>query len=184
MNDALGISVDPTGTYVAVAFRGYPLTGGGRTNGCTQIFYATNGALVTNIDLGFTISGNTTHQDTDCAWDAVGNLYYIDNYFGCWRAVSPPGANQATTVAVPKLEVLQPPQPLVIGTLQVSGQTVTINFTGSSSDPAGVFKVLSSGTVNGSFTEASGASVSLVSPGVFRATVPAPNPTQFYRIMK
>lgn len=180
MGGATGIAVDPTGTYVAVAFRGIAPTSG-RTNGCTQIFYATNGVLVTNLDCGVTISGYRTHQDTDCAWDAVGNLYYIDNYFGCWRAVSPPGANQATTVAVPKLEIVQA---LVVNRLQYSSGTVTIDFAGSSSDTAGSFKVLSAAKLTDTFTEASGAQVTLVSPGVFRATVPATNPAQFYRIMK
>ncbi|HTL17811.1 MAG TPA: FlgD immunoglobulin-like domain containing protein, partial [Patescibacteria group bacterium] len=93
MAGARGIAVDPTGTYVAVAFTGLS-TG---SNGCTQIFYATNGALVTNLDLGILLSGFVQHEDEDCAWDAVGNLYYIDNVFGVWRAVSPPGANSSTT---------------------------------------------------------------------------------------
>jgi hypothetical protein len=180
MGGACGIAVDPAGTYVAVAFRGIaPSTG--RTNGCTQIFYATNGTLVTNLDLGVTISGNITHQNTDCAWDAVGNLYYIDNYLGVWRAWSPPGANQATTVAVPKFEIVQP---VTIKQLGVSGGTVTIDFLGSASDSAAAFTLLSASEVTGSFNPAAGANISQVSPGVFRATVPTSGPAQFYRIKK
>ena len=74
---------------------------GGYINGSTTIFYATNGAVVTNVDLGVSIPSKLTtnlphmdpthHMDTDCDWDAVGNLYYLDDWPGVWRAVSPPG---------------------------------------------------------------------------------------------
>lgn len=180
MGRASGLAVDPTGTYLAVAFRGIT-PASGATNGCTQIFYATNGALVTNLDLGITISGYTTHQNTDCDWDAVGNVYYIDNYYGCWRAFSPPGANQASTVAVPKLIVTQP---LQITSFGVSGGTATVNFSGATTDPAGAFKVLGSETVNGTYAEITTANVTAVTPGVFKATVPVSAPFQFFRIQK
>ena len=113
---AHGLAVDPTGTYVAVACLGLSLVSGGYINGSTTIFYATNGAVVTNVDLGLSIPSKRTtnsvppldptqHTDTDCDWDAVGNLYYLDAWPGVWRAVSPPGTNQATTVALPIVQV-------------------------------------------------------------------------------
>jgi hypothetical protein len=36
----------------------------------TQILYATNGAVVTNLELGH-LSTFSDHEDRDCAWDAV-----------------------------------------------------------------------------------------------------------------
>jgi len=46
------------------------------------------------------------------AWDNVGNLYALDGTAEVWRAYSPPGTNQATTVAVPIIQyynaILQP----------------------------------------------------------------------------
>jgi hypothetical protein len=182
-DDTLGklmeISVDPTDTYVAVAGRGVS-----SANGCTQIFYATNGALVTNLDLNITISGNSQHSDTGSAWDAVGNVYYIDNFYGCWRAVSPPGTNAATTVAVPKLQIAGAAQAPQITGIGVAGGTATINFTGAATDSASAFTVLSSSTVSGTYSSATGATVTMVSAGVFRATVPTSGPMQFYRIQR
>jgi hypothetical protein len=207
---------------------------------------------------------DSEHQDTDCAWDAVGNLYYIDNWLGFWRIVSPPGTNQATTVsaitmqigappppqitgltvtngivtltftglpgdgtnnfvvlgasvvsgpysAVPGVLITQlspgifqaqfsangarqfyrvvrggatPPQAPVITSLRVAGGTVTINFTGSTSDAAAAFTLLSSAGPSGPYSSASGANITLFSPGVFQATAPASGPRQFYRIRR
>jgi hypothetical protein len=52
-------------------------------------------------------------QYTDVAWDNMGNLYALDTTTNVWRVYSPPGANQATTTAVPFIQVynsLTPPQ--------------------------------------------------------------------------
>jgi hypothetical protein len=40
----------------------------------------------------------------DVVWDNVGNLYALDGTREVWRAYSPPGTNQATTVAVPVIQ--------------------------------------------------------------------------------
>jgi hypothetical protein len=40
----------------------------------------------------------------DVAWDQAGNLYATDLSAQVWRAYSPPGANQATTTAVPVIQ--------------------------------------------------------------------------------
>jgi hypothetical protein len=264
---ASGVAIDPTGKYLAVSFEGI-LVNFLPTNGNTAVFYATNGALAATIDLRVQMPGqvDNEHQDTDCAWDAVGNLYYIDNWLGYWRTVSPPGTNQATTVsaitmqigtaappqitgvtitnglvtltftgmpgeninnflvlgaavvtgpytAVPGVLITQlspgifqarfsangsmqfyqvvrtgvtPPQAPTITNLRVAGGTVTINFTGSTSDAAAAFTLLSSTGASGPYSSAPGANITLLSPGVFQATASAPanSPMQFYRIRR
>jgi hypothetical protein len=181
MAGALGIAVDPTGTYVAVAFDGLSIG----TNGCTQIFYATNGALVTNLDLGVTISGFVTHEDEDCAWDAVGNVYYIDNYFGVWRAVSPPGPNQATTIAVATIHIGsgggQPPS---FTKISLSGSSAILSFSGATTDSPSSFTLLSASSINGTYSPDPSAVITQQSPGSFQASVPASGLTQFYRISR
>ncbi len=183
---ARGIAVDPTGTYVAAAFWGYSLAGGSWFSGNLKILYATNGVVVTNLDLGIPFPSNLTsdpshHLDSDCDWDAVGNLYYLDDWPGCWRAFSPPGANQATTKALAVVQVVASTA-LHITSISVTGTTVTINFTGGSSDLASAFTLLASSTVNGSYAPA-GASIT-GSAGSYQATVATSGPKQFYRIQK
>jgi hypothetical protein len=174
---ASGIAVDPTGTYVSVAFRGPPA-------GNTRILYATNGVEATNLDLNISIGGTTTHDDTDCAWDAVGNVYYIDNAFPAWRAVSPPGTNQATTVAVDKIQVGSGgggASQVMITNIKVAGGVVTLAFTAVGNASASAFTVLSSASPDSGYSAAAGATVT-GSGGVFQATIPAGTALQFYRI--
>lgn len=102
MRGASGIAVDPSGTYVAVAFLGSG-QGLGRTGGAVKIFGAANGSDVQ------TLTPAAFHDHTDVAWDNVGNLYLCDNADSAWRVFSPPGDNQATTVAAQTLEVAEPP---------------------------------------------------------------------------
>ncbi len=180
---ASGIAVDPTGTYLAVAFQG--VLNGLPYNGNTKILYATNGALVTDLDLGLPMDGqtDTEHQDIDCAWDAVGNVYYIDNWYGYWRAVSPPGTNQSTTVAVMTIQV-QSQAPPVITSIAVANGQVTILFTGSDGDTAASFSVVNSAVVNGAYSTVATPNINEVSPGHFSASFPASGAVQFYRIKK
>lgn len=120
MAGAYGVAVDPTGNYVAAAFRG--LFGG--PNGAARVFSASNGAPVATL----TPETNPSHDHWDVAWDNVGNLYTIDNYDGIWRSYSPPGPNQATTVAVPVIQIggSPPPAPLLGSPTYNSG---VVNFT-------------------------------------------------------
>jgi hypothetical protein len=180
MAGARGIAVDPTDTYVAVSFGGLS-TG---SNGCTQIFYASNGVLVTNIDLGVVISEISIHEDEDCCWDAVGNLYYIDNYYGAWRAVSPPGTNYATTVALAKILVggTGPAVPPNITSISVSGGTVQIDFSAGMSDTAGSFSVLGALNILGPYPKVFTATIIAIGPGRFQATFPAVSGNQYFRI--
>lgn len=180
---ASGIAVDPTGTYVAVSFEGvgspFP------NNGNTRILYATNGALAANLDLGIAMDGqfDTEHQDTDCAWDAVGNVYYIDVWYGYWRVFSPPGTNQATTVAVMQVQV-QPPPPPVITSVAVTNGVVALLFSGSTSDTVTSLTIVSAATATGSYAPVPTPNIVQLSPGKFSAAFPANGPTRFYRIQR
>lgn len=102
MRGASGIAVDPTATYVAVAFLGSGV-GLGRTGGAVKIFSAADGSDVQ------TLTPAAFHDHTDVAWDNVGNLYLCDNADSVWRVFSPPGANTNTTVAALTLEVTDLP---------------------------------------------------------------------------
>jgi hypothetical protein len=176
---ASGIAVDPTGTYVAVAFEGP--AGPFSTNGNTKILWATNGTLAANLDLGVAMQGDANHDNTDCAWDAVGNVYYTDVYFGRWRAFSPPGTNQATTVALASIQVVGtgPAIPPQIKNISVAGGVVTIDFSAGTNDIASAFHVVGAVNVAGTYLPVSGASITSSGPGQFRATFPVGNDLYF-----
>jgi hypothetical protein len=182
--EASGIAVDPTGTYVAVAFQGIE-TGITPAHGNTAIFYATNGAVVTSLDLDQPMDGDpsTEHQNTDCAWDAVGNIYYIDNWYGYWRAFSPPGTNQATTVATVTVRVPAPPAPEITA-ISTSNGVVTITFTAGVDDTAGAFAVLGAGVISGPYSVVSGVSFSQIGPGEFQATFTNNGSMHYFRIAR
>jgi hypothetical protein len=182
---ASGVAVDPTGTYLAVSFQG-PIALGFNTNGNTKILLATNGAVVANLDLGVAMLNDPNHSDTDCAWDAVGNVYYIDNYFSRWRVVSPPGTNQATTLALGSVQIVggQTLTDIRITRISTSGTTVTIEFSAGANESASAFSLLASASVNGNYSPASNATIVQVSPGLFRATVPKAGAAQFYRVRR
>jgi len=178
---ASGLALDPTGTYLAVAFHGP--AGAFSTNGNTKILYATNGAVAANVDLGLEIQNDANHDDTDVAWDAVGNVYYIDLYWAAWRIFSPPGTNQSTSMASAMIRLSGPPTPPSFTKAAVSGTNMVLTFSGDSSDTPSSFTVLSSPTVTGTYAKAN-ATVTAVSPGVFQALVPMSGPAQYYRIRK
>jgi hypothetical protein len=102
-----GVAVDPTATFVAVASRGYGADSENLQNGGVSILRAADGSLVTNLTQD--AEGFTNQEFFDVAWDNVGNLYTIYGEDGFalegWRVYSPPGSNQATTVAVPIIQV-------------------------------------------------------------------------------
>ncbi len=112
-----GVAVDPTARFVAVATAGYDDGNGpdSLVDGGVSIFLAASGSLVTY--MARDAEGNTNQEFFDVAWDKVGNLYalYGEDMLSQsgWRVYSPPGANQATTVAVPFIQVynsITPPQ--------------------------------------------------------------------------
>jgi DNA-binding beta-propeller fold protein YncE len=113
MCGASGIAVDPTGTYVAVAFTGLG-SGFGRVGGGVRVFRTADGSEVR------TLSPAPYHDYTDVAWDNAGNLYVSDNWSGVWRAYSPPGANQTSTVSIQTLEAGEPPIAALLRTVVYS----------------------------------------------------------------
>jgi hypothetical protein len=109
--NAYGVAVDPTATFVAVASRGFGTDPEYLQDGGVSIFLANSGTLVTNIAQD--PLGTANQEMIDVAWDNVGNLYALDANDSVWRVYSPPGSNQATTVAVPFIQVyhaITPPQ--------------------------------------------------------------------------
>lgn len=75
-----------------------------------------------------------------------------------------------------------PPSSIYITQIRAAGSTVTLDFTGSSSDPSSAFTVLS-GSVATGITNVAAATIT-GSGGTYQATVPASGPRQFYRIRK
>ena len=152
--------------------------------GGLRILNAATGTLVTNIQQ------DSTNLFISAAWDNVGNVYA-----GCttnangpglgWRAFSPPGTNQSTTVAVETIQVVGS-APLIITSITTSNGTIIINFTGSSSDTPSSLAVLSSSTAlpASGYSVVGGATIVQVSSGVFQASVPMSGPVEFYRIKR
>ncbi len=183
---ASGLAVDPSGQYLAVAFQGMLAPDFSPINGNTKILSTSNGAVVAELDLGVEMNGEIRHQDTDCAWDAVGNVYYLDWYQARWRVVSPPGTNQSTTLALATVTVQGSttlPAPVITG-LSVSGNMVTIEFTGTAADVPGSFEVRGATSASGPYPVMPGAVITQVSPGVFRATLSAAGAAQFFLIAR
>ena len=184
---ASDVAVDPSGTYVAVAFQGTfdPVV----TNGNTKILYATNGALAVNLDLNIDIDGigDATHQDTACAWDAVGNLYYIDNWVGNWRVVSPPGANSATTVWPSVLQVGTSTGggsvPEITG-ITVSNGVVWISFSAQNNDVVSYFALLAASSASGPYSTVAAASIQQIAPGQFQAMTSSSGGMQYFKIQR
>ena len=181
---ASGLAVDPTGRYVAVAFEAV-IASGMFNSGSTRILSTSDGSLVANLDLGSEINGLSDHSDTACAWDAVGNVYYIDNNAGRWRAVSPPGTNQATTAALGMVQVVAlTPYPPDITSIRAAAGTVTIEFNASALDTPERFGMAGAADESGPYTLLTNASIVSVGPGQFRATLPESATVHYYRVQR
>jgi hypothetical protein len=182
---AHGLAVDPTGTYVAVTCWG--VYDSGWINGSTMLCYATNGAVATNVDLGISIPSNRTtdpdppldpthHMDTDCDWDAAGNLYYLDNWPGVWRAVSPPGTNQTTTVALANVQVAGSVAPATVHIVPAGVSSYTITYAGGAGSQ---FVLVTSPAVNASMASWTRVATNTAASGSFTIT---PSSRAFYRV--
>jgi hypothetical protein len=94
------------------------------------------------------------------------------------------GANGSVTSSPATLTVTNVTNaPMYITSIVPSGVNYIINFISAPSDPASGFKVLY-GTVVTGVTNTSTTAVITGSDGVYRATIPASGPRQFYRIQK
>jgi len=140
--------------------------------------------VLSNLDGAIAPAFTNVNNYDGAVWDAVGNLYGVCATAQRVRAFSPPsGANQATTVAVEQVAIVQPP---VIASLSFGGGNVTINFTAGATDPASAFLLWSAGVVKGPYATVPGATATQVSPGVFKFVVPvaAGAPQQYYRVSR
>lgn len=150
--------------YVACA-----LNGGAIANGIQILNPLTGATLGSNLD--------PTNEYYATAWDNVGNLYAVTQSAHLLRVFSPPdGANQATTLAVIRVE------PDITG-ITDNHTNVTVKFVASRSDTAGEFSLVSAPAITDSFTNTD-ATITQVSAGQFTVTTPASGPTQFYQISR
>jgi hypothetical protein len=154
--------------------------------GGIKVIKVANGAVVTVTNGSGAVIQSLTNIDwgnayTCAAWDNVGNLYAASTTTNCWRVWSPPGTNQATTLAVATVQVLTPPD---ITGIALNGTTVTIDFTGGTNDPASAFTLISSGTVVplNAYASVTNATITKVGSGVFQATATVNGSTRFYRL--
>lgn len=122
------------------------------------------------------------------SWDNVGNLYAGTSgteggIMSRWQAISPPGANQATTAALASIQVTGAVTVPHITSVTVTGGNVSISFTAGAGDSATAFTLLSAGVVTGPFNPVA-VSATQTSPGVFNFTTPVFGGAQFYRISR
>jgi hypothetical protein len=72
-----------------------------------------------------------------------------------------------------------------ITAVRKSGANIEVDFTAGAADLPGAFTLESSAVLPGGFTTDAGSSVSLLSPGLFRATSPnSGGPQRFYRVKR
>jgi hypothetical protein len=69
-----------------------------------------------------------------------------------------------------------------ITSITVTNEIVTLTFTGSTNDQADIFMVLSAPSPAGPFASVDSAQITMISPGLFRATMPQSSTMQFYRV--
>jgi hypothetical protein len=169
LRGASGIAVDATATNVAVAFRGVG-SGISRTGGGVRVFSTADGSDV------WALPPAPFHDYTDVAWDNAGNLYVCDTWDSVWRAYSPPGENQTTTVALAAVQVLPPPTPPILsGPAYAAGQ-----FQFTLSGQANVTYIIQSSTNLQSWTSAvTNASAAATRP----ISLAAPAVRSFYRAL-
>ncbi len=160
-------------------FVAYAISSG---SGGIRVLNATNGSVVTN---GTTVLTNLDAGNSyyGVAWDAVGNLYGASASLKLWRVFSPPGTNQATTVAPETVQIGGSSLAIVyITSIGITNGTVTINFTGPASAAPSAFTLLHASTASGPYGSDSSTTITQNSPGVFQATTTKNGATQFYRV--
>jgi len=167
LQGASGIAVDATGTNVAVAFRGGG-AGVTRTGGGVRVYSASEGADV------WILPPASFHDYTDVAWDNVGNLYVCDTWDSVWRTYSPPGENQATTIALASVQVLSTP-PSLSGPAYAGGQ-----FQFTLNGEANVTYLIQAATNLQSWTPVATNTAAAATRFI---SIPAPGTRSFYRAL-
>lgn len=144
------------------------------------------GIRILNVTDGSTVVSNLSFSATyhGVSWDNVGNLYGGSQSGHRWRVFSPPGTNQATTVALATVQITTPSQPIRIATTAISSTNVTLSFTAATNIPASAFNLQSAPTVVGPYSDVPDAAATQVSPGVLQFTAPVSGSSQFYRIRR
>ncbi len=171
MAGADGVAVNPSGSLVAVAFMGIQIGLSPFQNSSVTVFATTNGALVATP----TPAQTPGHEYRDTAWDAVGNLYVVDYFDGIWRAYSPPGTNQSTTIALATVTMPAPATAPVLSQPTFSNGQLTFLLTGD----ANIIYYIEVSTNLQSWTRI--ATNNSVFPSR-TVTVPAPTTLSFYRV--
>ena len=141
-----------------------------------RVLNATNGSVILT-NLGYPA------QYAGAAWDNLGNLYGAAWPNSFWQVWSPPGTNQATTLAVAQVVV----STLTINITEISAipsspgcSAITITFTNSSNLLPSAFNLFGSTTVNGAYTNV-GALIT-GGPGTYQAAVTNCSSPMFYKI--
>jgi hypothetical protein len=131
------------------------LTGNNGYSGI-RVLNATNGSVI-SVTNGVTIQALTNlgypAQYVSAAWDNVGNLYGAGFPSDYWRVWSPPGTNQATTLAVAQVNVsiLFAITGITASPTTPGCSDVVISFTAPGNPLLSTLKLMGSTTVNGAY---------------------------------
>lgn len=167
LRGATSVAVDPTGRYVAVAFRG-AVSGGFFVGGRVIVLDAVTGAWVTTLP-------GADQQYTDVDWDAVGNLYVANLSESVWRVYSPPGSNAATTVSVAAVDLGEGSPRPYLQVLRFEGGGLVLMVSGR---PQMVYEIEASSDLS---TWLVVGTVTVGEAGRQEVTVPISGPRRFYR---
>ncbi|HZV33360.1 MAG TPA: FlgD immunoglobulin-like domain containing protein [Verrucomicrobiae bacterium] len=160
------------------AYVAYALAG---DSGGIRVLSARTGLVVSNAASAQVLTNlDTPNTYFGVAWDAVGNLYGASASLQAWRAFSPPGTNQATTISAEAIQILLP----TFTSISVSGTNVVMTFTGYPNDAPSAYTIQSAANVQGPYTNVTSAVITKSSPGVFKATTSTSGATAFYRVKR
>lgn len=166
--------------YVALPM-GIVTPSGGFVGGI-RVLNAVSGTVVTSGSQSLT-NLDSPNSYFGAAWDAVGNLYGASSSLHAWRVFSPPGTNQATTVAVETFQALQAQLP-TFTSINITNGAITLRFTSVTTDTPSTFTLQSSTNAIGTYTNVTSAVISQTSPGVFKATAGMNGAKLFFRLKK
>jgi hypothetical protein len=156
--------------YVACAMNSQP-----STNGVRILDALTGSKIVPNLD--------PTNQYFATGWDNVGNLYAVTGSAHLLRVFSPPGTNQATTVAAIQVGEAPPAPPAPIGII-FNKTTVTVTFGAAAPNILSNFSLASAPVINGTYQIVTNAVGSQIDQGFFGFTAPTNGAKQFYEILR